>query len=192
MATRGQQQRWSKQRKKGRSDGADAPDNPQQPAGETLGETPDDATSGSTGEQTGGDRRPATMMPEASASTHPFSTPEWIDSPVIGGAKSSIQRDENVPSFLEAIPPEEEPEDRDEEIWREAMNTVQNAGPASGFTQEEWNRGVKHLAGGTSGTGGLEGMMEEAKRLELPEGFKESEWKTFLRIAEVDLKKANR
>jgi hypothetical protein len=132
------------------------------------------------------------MMPEASASTHPFSTPEWIDSPVIGGAKSSIQRDEAVPSFLEAVLPEEELEDRDEEIWREAMNTVQSAGPASGFTQEEWNRGVKHLAGGIFGTGGLEGMMEEAKRLEPPEGFKESEWRTFLRIAVVDLKKTNR
>jgi hypothetical protein len=35
----------------------------------TIGEAPDDATSGPTGEQTGDDKRPASMLPKASAST---------------------------------------------------------------------------------------------------------------------------
>jgi hypothetical protein len=52
MATCGQQQRWSKQRKKGKSDGADAPDNPQQLAEEMEKEMPDDAMSGPAEEQT--------------------------------------------------------------------------------------------------------------------------------------------
>jgi hypothetical protein len=66
-------------------------------------------------------------------STHPFLTPEWIDSSVVGGAKSSILRHEAVPSFLEAMMQEGGPEDQDDEIWCEAMDTVQGAGPTSGL-----------------------------------------------------------
>ena len=167
MATCGQQQRGSRQRKKGRSDGADAPDNPQQSAGETGRETPDDATSGPAKEPARDDKRPVLLFPEASASTPQFSTPEWVDSPVLGGAKSSTLRDEAVPSFLAEVLPEggparsspirpQEPRDslelRDEDHemgqWRDTMTIIQDKGPGPGFNQDEWTRCVRYLAGG--------------------------------------------
>jgi hypothetical protein len=193
MVTHGQQQQcWLKQCKKGRSDGADAPDNPQQPAGETEREAPDNAMSGPTGEQMRDDKRPASLFPEPSASTHLFLMPEWIDSLVVGGAKSSLLRDEAIPSFLEEMLPEERPEGRDDERWHNAMKMVQGTEPGSGFTQEEWNRGIKHLAEGISRAGSMEEMIEEARRLEPPKGFEELEWRMFLRMAVVDLRRASR
>jgi hypothetical protein len=84
------------------------------------------------------------------------------------------------------------PEVWDKEMWRNAMKMVQGSEPGPGFTQDEWNRGIKHLAGGISRGGTLEEMIVEAWRLEPLRGFEESEWRMFLRIAEVDLKRANR
>jgi hypothetical protein len=151
-------------------------------------EMPDNAMSGPMRDN----KHPALLFPEASASTHLFLMLKWIDSLVVGGAKSSILRDEAIPSFLEEMLPEEKPEGRDDKRWCDAMKMVQGTEPGSGFTQEEWNRGVKHLAGGIFRVGSLEEMIEEARRLEPLKGFEESEWRMFLRMAAIDLRRASR
>jgi hypothetical protein len=110
-------------------------------------EVPDDAMSGPTKEQTRDDKHHLSLLPQIGASTHPFSMPEWVESLVIGGAKSSTLRDEALPSFLEEVLPENKlagisstrmtRKDRlevwDEEMWCDAMKMVHGSELGPGF-----------------------------------------------------------